>query len=48
MINPLDFLKRELYEPKSESGESKTEASDDYEAIKNEIKEVICLYKIEF
>ena len=39
MINPLDLLKSELYEPKVESGESETEASDDYEAIKNEIKE---------
>ena len=38
MINPLDFLKSELYEPKAESGESETEASDDNEAIKNEIK----------
>ena len=33
MINPLDFLKRELFEPKAERGESETEASDDNEAV---------------
>ena len=35
MINPLDLLKSELYEPKVESGETETEASDSNEALKN-------------